>query len=599
MELISFLEKLRLDIKEEFQNQLTGNPYDAPFEEAIFVKIMVEHMVDVGMSFENPQLLNYQAKVGNVKVRVSGYSYSDDNEDLDLYVSLYQEVSEITELPKAEIGRSLKDCYQFLTQAAMGKMDGKLPVNSEVLGFVQLIKQTFHHLEQIRVYLITDCVAKSREFQPIEHDGKTIKLEVMDLERLYNHWQSGKPRDELIVDFKQAWNEPLPCVWVPGQASEYDYAMTAIPGDVLRYLYDRYGSRILEANVRSFLSQTGKVNKGIRDTLRNNPEHFMAYNNGVVIVADDISIEASSTGIPGIGMLKGMQIVNGGQTTASIFFTKKKYKATELENVRVPAKIIVLNKASQDEEQELVANIAKYANSQNAVNQSDLAANNPFHISLEKLSNSTYLDDGMSRWFYERARGSYKVLIEREGKTPAGMNKLKKLIPPSRKITKTDMVKYVMTWDQKPDIVSKGGQTTFGRFMEELTSASGEVSFTPDQVYFKDVVAKAILFKETAKLTRPIFDGYWANINTYTLSCLSRDYNESFDLSTIWKKQSLSSGLKSLIISYSKQVNDILIETSSGRNVSQWAKQPGCKDVVFQRVKYITSSDYIPEIKNA
>lgn len=74
----------------------------------------------------------------------------------------------------------------------------------------------------------------------------------------------------------------MPCVWVPGEEGEYDYALTAIPGDALRHIYDKYGARVLEANVRSFLSATGKINKGIRDSLRNEPERFMAYNNGVV-----------------------------------------------------------------------------------------------------------------------------------------------------------------------------------------------------------------------------------------------------------------------------------------------------------------------------
>ncbi|GAD89178.1 hypothetical protein VHA01S_016_00350 [Vibrio halioticoli NBRC 102217] len=596
MELIEFLDKLRQDIKDQFQSQLTGDPFNAPYEEAIFVKTMVEHMAEVGMTYDSPQFLNYKAKIGNANIRVSAYSFSEDNEELDVFVSLYQEVSEITPLNNTEITKSLQNCYKFLTLAATGKLEGKLPANSDVLRFSEIIKQKFYRLDQIRIYLITDCVAKNREFKPKEHDGKTIKLEVMDLERLFNHWQSGKPRDELIVNFTQAWNEPLPCVWVPGQATDYDYAMTAIPGDVLRYLYERYGARILEANVRSFLNQTGKVNKGIRDTLRSNPEHFMAYNNGIVIVADEISIEAGSTGIPGIGMLKGMQIVNGGQTTASIFFTKKKFKDTDLTNVRVPAKIIVLNKANDNDEQELVANIAKYANSQNAVSQSDLAANSPFHLALEKLSNSTYLEDGMSRWFYERSRGSYNVMLEREGKTPAGIKKLKRLIPPAQKITKTDMVKYVMTWDMKPDWVSKGGQTAFSEFMKDYSPKQGESLKEPDQTNYKEMIAKAILFKETTKLTRPLFNGYWANINTYTLACLSKHYGQNIDLQMIWKNQASSEGLKSLIKKYAEQVNFYLLKTGGNKNIAQWAKQSDCKETILSSVKKVTNTGFIPEL---
>src|SRR4029453_15439568 len=145
---------------------------------------------------------------------------------------------------------------------------------------------------------------------PREISEKTIKLEVMDIERLYRHWSAGKPRDELVVNFEEVSGGALPCVYVPGQMTDYDYALTVIPGEALRFVYEKYGARLLEANVRSFLSATGKVNKGIRDTLRDAPEHFMAYNNGIVIVADEAHLGKTTDGGPGILWLKGMQIVN-------------------------------------------------------------------------------------------------------------------------------------------------------------------------------------------------------------------------------------------------------------------------------------------------
>src|SRR5262249_53012806 len=140
-----------------------------------------------------------------------------------------------------------------------------------------------------------------------------------DIERLHRHWSEGKPRDEIVVNFEEVSGTALPCVYVPGEESGYDYALTVMPGAALFFVYEKFGARLLEANVRSFLSASGKVNQGIRNTLRDDPERFMAYNNGIVIIADEIRLGQTSDGSPGIAWLKGMQVVNGGQTTASIY----------------------------------------------------------------------------------------------------------------------------------------------------------------------------------------------------------------------------------------------------------------------------------------
>ena len=116
----------------------------------------------------------------------------------------------------------------------------------------------------------------------------------------------------------------------------------------------------------------------------------MAYNNGIVLVADEMHMSRTENGSPGIFWLKGMQIVNGGQTTASLYFTKKKLPETDLRHVRIPAKIIVLRTSDPAMEEGLIADISKYANSQNAVKLSDLSANKPFHVKVEQLSLATY-----------------------------------------------------------------------------------------------------------------------------------------------------------------------------------------------------------------
>ncbi|MGZ4011064.1 MAG: AIPR family protein, partial [Flavisolibacter sp.] len=401
----------------------------------------------------------------------------------------------------------------------------------------------------------------------------------------------------LVVNFSEVSGGPLPCVYVPGEMTDYDYALTVIPGEALRFIYEKYGARLLEANVRSFLSVTGKVNKGIRDTLRNDPEKFMAYNNGIVIVTDEASLGKATDGSTGILWLKGMQIVNGGQTTASIYFSKKRNPGIDLSRVRVPAKVIILRSCDATIEEALISDISRYANSQNSVKQSDLSANKPFHVDIEKLSLSTYCPDGFGRWFYERASGSYSTMLIREGSTPARLRELKKAIPSARKITKTDLAKYINTWECKPHIVSLGSQKNFERFMgmvsEQEEQSLGQVI---DVLTYKKMVAKAILFKKAQALVRPMFPAFQGNIVVYLIALLSFRLGDKISLELIWNKQDISSELKRQLQVWASEVNDVLHRSAGGRMISEWAKKQECWDSVRNAI-YSQTIDNIPEIR--
>ena len=476
-------------------------------------------------------------------------------------------------------------------------MAPRLDPSSDVRSLAETLQGIYNDLEQIRVYVITDKVAKSKSFKTLDIGGKAVRLEVMDIERLHRHWSEGKPRDELVVDFNEVSGAPLPCVFVPSENDDYDYALTAIPGEALRLLYEKFGARLLEANVRSFLSVKGKgVNAGIQTTLRSAPERFMAYNNGIVIVADELRLGKSSDGSAGIAWLKGLQIVNGGQTTASLYFTKKKYPDTDLSHVRVAAKIIVMKTQDATKEESLVSDISRFANSQNAVKQSDLSANKPFHVEIEKLSRSVYCPDGVGQWFYERASGSYNTLLTREGTTPAKLKALKDAVPTSRRVTKTDLAKYITAWDCKPDIVSLGSQKNFDRFMAALALSDGQEVPLPTVPEFKAMIAKAKIYRDCQKLLRPMFQSFQANVTAYTVAVLSERLGSRIDLDRIWAKQAVSPELLSQIAVWAKEVNDALHVTAGGRMVSEWAKRPECKDAVMG-ASYSVAASNIPEVK--
>ena len=563
----------------------------------VFSDIVMHHMAEIGMTFE-PVVCHFQGKVGNAPMRLSGYAMSDDADQLDLFVSLYDGVDELTIVPDADTKMAVEQCIRFLSLCAEGKMAAKLDPSSDVHSLALTLREIYDDLEQVRVFVLTDRVAKAKSFKTREIGGKSVRLEVMDIERLHRHWSEGKPRDELVIDFTEVSGSPLPCVFVPGEIEDYDYALTAIPGEALRFIYERFGARLLEANVRSFLSvKRLGVNAGIQNTLRNAPARFMAYNNGIVLVADEMLLGKTSDGSTGIVWLKGMQIVNGGQTTASLYFAKKKFPETDLSRVRVPAKIIVMREQDPAKEEALVSDISRFANSQNAVRQSDLSANKPFHVEVERLSLTVFCPDGVGRWFYERAAGSYNTLLTREGTTPTKLKALKEAIPPARKITKTDLAKYINAWSSKPDTVSLGSQKNFERFMSSMSVADNEPPLaSPDVAAYKNMVAKAIIFKATQKLVRPMFQAFQANVASYAVSVLSEQLGSKIDLERIWIRQSVSPELQSQIAIWAKEVNEILHRTAGGRMVSEWAKKPECRDSVLGAT-YSQPTENIPELR--
>jgi len=585
MDLQEFLRETQADVHERMAD-------GSPFPEIAFSETVMEHMAEIGMT-SDPTPCHFQAKVGNANLRLSGYALSEECDQLDLFVSLYEGVETLTPVSDAETKNAAEQCLRFLALCAEGKMAGRLDPTSEAKSLALTLQEIYDKLEQLRIYVLTDRIAKAKNFKTREVGRKNVRLEVMDIERLFRHWSEGKPRDELVVNFIDLSGAPLPCVYVPGETEDYDYALAAIPGEALRLLYEKFGARLLEANVRSFLSIKSKgVNAGIQKTLRESPERFMAYNNGIVLVADEAHFQQSGDGSPGVAWLKGMQVVNGGQTTATMYFAKKRSSDIDLSRVRVPAKIIIMKTPDAIEEEALISDISRFANTQNAVRQSDLSANKPFHVDIERLSLGVYLPDGTGRWFYERAAGSYSTMLAREGSTPAKLKALRDTIPPARRITKTDLAKYLMAWDGYPDIVSLGAQKCFDRFMTITADSEGPAA---DASAFKAMIAKSIVFKAATKLVRPMFPAFQANVAAYTVSLAAKTYGQSFRLERVWNVQTLSEKLLTQLSIWAREISDELHRTSSGRMISEWAKKPECREAVLSS-KYSAPLSDVPEV---
>ena len=576
MSLEEFHHNFRSDMQTIIAERVGAGEGPFPSEELVFAEMVMEHVAESGIC-DAPKVCHWNGKIGNAKIRITGYALSSDETALDMFVTNYFGTNEMNDLRDSEAVGTASEGVRFLFRAASGQLDTKIDPTHPIRNLVATIRSRWNDIDRLRVFVITDGRTKTKRFSNKEVHQKMVTIEAMDIERLFRH-TDGKPRDELSVSFVQSIGRLLPCVHVPDPDADYEYALTAIPGQLIRDLYLRYGTTLLEANIRTFLGNKRAVNKGIAETLRKEPEHFLAFNNGLVLVCDEAAFERSDEGDLGLSFLKGLQIVNGGQTTSSIYFASRDDRTIDLSHVMVPAKIIIL-KGSQDEARErLISKVSRYANSQNAVKMSDLSANRPFHRELEKLANDTWCPDGATRWFYERAAGAYNVMLLREGSTPAKRRKLKEMVPPRRKLTKNDIAKYHEAWRGKPNQVALGGEKNFAAFMDALDDDPNLVSSPLDAKWFRAMIAKVILFKAIESMiktkdAKEIFRQGYVNIATYVVAVVSERLNERLDFERIWLRQGISGGLRDLLWDWAVAVNAEFNRIAPGQQFSEVAKR--------------------------
>jgi hypothetical protein len=575
MSIEEFHRNLRAELQAVVTERLSNDEGSFPSEELIYAELAMDQIANANIC-ESPTVCHWTGTIGNARLRITGYAQSADETCLDLFVTRYFGTDEIETLRDAEAASTAKEGIKFLFEAASGRLGTRIEASSEIYELVLFIREQWSSLQQLRIFVVTDGLTKSKRFAPKEVQGKIVAIEAMDIERLYRH-TSGKPREEVSISFEQTIGRPLPCIHVPDPDADYEYALTAIPGEVIRELYLRYGPRLLEANVRTFLGYRSRVNQGIADTLLREPEHFMAFNNGLVMVCDSAQLSRCEDGGLGFSLMSGLQIVNGGQTTSSIFFASRDRKEIDLSHVMVPAKIIILKGEDDDARERLIGNISRFANSQNAVKTSDLSANRPFHVQLEKLSEEVWCADGASRWFYERAAGAYQVRLLRE-RTDAKRREFQRMVPTRHKLSKNDIAKFHEAWRGRPAQVALAGEKNFAAFMSALDENPELVPnpLTPD--WYRAMIAKVIIFRaiESAikkKEAKDTFRQGWVNITTYTVAALSERLAGQIDFDLVWQQQNVSAQFMRLLWDWARVVNTTFEKIAPGRQFSEVAKR--------------------------
>lgn len=578
------LNEFAADFYQQVLSAKETDVYSTEFED-FFTTVMLEYLEEVG-EVESSVLCPYREH----GLQMNGYSISEDFDSVDIYVSIFIENENPQSISRSDIDAALKRAIQ-LYRKAINDLYVSFAKDNDTYGFASDIHKHKNDIKNVRIIAITNGLVKPIPFKNIMIEGAEVSFSIWDMDRLYRCVISGKMRESVEIDFLEKFHTSIECI-ENNTSNKYCVYLAIVPGETLAKLYKEYGARLLERNVRSFLQVKGQVNKGIRDTLKDEPDMFLAYNNGISVTAESVTIVRDENNKPSITKIRDMQIVNGGQTTASIFnaYNDKKIKA-DLSHVHVQMKLSVINTSSEMDE--IVPKISAFANTQNKVQIADFSANDPFHRKIEELSRTIWAppQGGLKpqNWFYERARGQYSDMLSRES-TALRKKQYKEEHPI---FTKTDLCKYENTWEQLPYQVSEGAQKNFKKFTLRLNEKG---NFIPTTKYYEYLISKVILFRRTEKLVqKENYGGYRANIVTYTIAFLSYKTSQRIDMERIWKEQNLTIALENEIVSISKLIQQYIVNPPGGANIGEWCKNVKCWNEL-KEMDYVISDELTKEL---
>ena len=567
-----------MDIREfaqEFQDnvntasEMGNNDYDTELAGAI-----LEYLEDNG-EVNNPEICTFQ----KTRTRITAYDYNVEAESLDLFYLVKAETF-LGKVNNSKVQQGFNYLMSFYREAMNGTLLKSVNIENtdEIAEVAKLVQSTKGAINQLRIYVITNGLTDPSSVPASvesEYNDFIIEYNVWDMQRVYQQHNIRAGKEKVEIDFQAEYNTELQCLKMSEENPFVDAYMAIIPGVTLAKIYKKYQQILLEKNVRTFLQFKGKVNKGIRKTLREEPDMFFSYNNGISTTASEIDVKEEDGSLY-ITRLYDWQIVNGGQTTASIAASMSD-REVDLSKVFVPMKVSVIRDAENGEA--IVKAISTTANSQTSIKNSDFSANEPYLIDLEKFSRSEWVPNGKDRpickWYFERTRGQYLDQLAQL----SGFNEksFKIEYPKSQKITKTDIAKYEASWNLQPYNVCRGAEKNYSLFVADIKREHPLVTAN----YFKHIIARGILFNTIDSIVKSKkLGGYKANMNTYLMAAISFLSNKSLDLTYIWENQRVQQDVIDKIEELIPVVwNHLVGSTSTGSqssNVGEWSKKPEC-----------------------
>jgi len=572
------------------QELLVSAEANGRFQLDEFMETVATELIDTGF-VDGFELCHYRPPQGGM--RVDGYWFNDEGV-LDIFIADFDFRNELKSLTKTEANLAFKRAYNFFERCLKKRMALELEVTSPEYGLARQILDRQNIIHRLNLILVSERILSNQlqEVPDTEIEGIPVTHQIWDISRLHRQRTSRSQKEPLDLDLGQMFGKGIACLPAHLGTNAYQSYLMVMPAEILSVLYEKYGSRLLEQNVRTFLQARGNVNKGIRATILNDPGMFFAYNNGITATAKGVEIRETASGLT-ITRILDLQIVNGGQTTASLFHAKKKDKA-DLSHIFAQMKLSVID---NEQSEIVVPKISEYANTQNRVNAADFFSNHPFHIRMEGFSRRLWAPASKgaqreTRWFYERARGQYADA--QSALSPAEQRRFKIEHPKSQMFTKTDLAKFENVWDDHPRWVNLGSQKNFARFAARIGSEWEKVSDGFNEFYFKRAIARAIIFRTTERTisVQPWYNGgYRANIVAYTLAMLgeiTKRRNESIDFLRIWNTQMVDPILEDTIAVIAGAVQADIINPPKGiSNISEWCKREYCWTQICDRVDAI------------
>lgn len=562
---------------------------------AAFVEISSNYLLNADVLTDFTPAFYLGAGKNNRKIRVDGYTFDELDKTFTLIIAHYTGEKNRSIITRSTAESFFDKLMYFLEEALGSKLPQTIEPSTSAADLIDLLHEYKNLIQKYRFILLTDNFVSSRITQLDEksYDNIPVECQIWDISRIFRVCSSNSGRQDIEIDFKKYTDgKGIPCIEASNtNTDDYKSYLCIIPGSILADIYDHYGSQLLESNVRSFLSSKVAVNKKIRETILRFPQNFFAYNNGISAAAMNLQINSSDQG-KFITYAKDFQIINGGQTTASLSNARYKDHA-DLSQIYVQMKLTEVD-SSDDNVGDLIRNISRSSNSQNKVSDADFFSTHPFHVRMEQFSKKIFApaSGGIqydTKWFYERARGQY--IQAQMNKTKSQKDKFTAQHPKKQVITKTDLAKIRNAWEGLPHIVSKGAQTNFVKFAEIIDEKWNKSENQFNEKYFKDSIALAILFKHTEKLVshQTWFEqGYRANIVAYSVALLNLLIQQQFkdmnlDLQQIWTRQCVPDTITNELVKITKYVFDTITDSDRDTiNVTQWCKRDSCWTKVKQ-----------------
>lgn len=557
-----------------------------------FESIALEMLSDEGDLVDaKTQFFKKSAPNGNT-FAIDGFAFDDADKSISLFICDFAPEEDHAPLNNERIDYYSKQMLNFLEACVTDKLRDLCDPYDDIVRVGQLLRYRIQSnianneidktIERIKLFVISNREYSSRIKAVKDKDvfNKVVTTNIWSLNRFYEYEKSGKDSEPITIDFLNDYGGALQCLKAKiSGGNDYEAYLSIIPGKQLAAIYGDYGSKLLEGNVRAFLGAKNKFNSKIISTIVHEPSKFFTYNNGIAVTGDDVTLSDDGRNISSI---RNMQIINGGQTTASLF-TQYRKDPSLLNDVYVAMKLTIIKNAQTFDS--MVANISRFSNSQSKVTDADFFSSHPFHVLFEKLSKKTPspIAGGQvssTYWYYERSRGKYNQ--ETFNSTEAQKKAFESKFPTRQRIKKEELAKYYTTCVLlQPQTVSLGSSKCMKAFAKTIDDLyKQDINHTMiNTLFFQRCVAYTILFRSTDKMVTKA-DWYKpglpkANIIPYSIAGLiahiPQGYSLDFDL--IWKKQGLYESLNDELEKFTLLTKEFFDKPKNNMLVSEYAKR--------------------------